>query len=400
MPGTILDDPRLDWTFLRKYDFDAERFRAEAARIGRGELTEASAIIPAERLAPPPDAAVEDLAEPGDPRRRQFEALGRDALARGQVASVVLNGGMATRFGGVVKGVVEVYDGKSFLALKAEDVRRAASHFGAPVPLVLMNSFATAAATMEHVRTHQRFGLAERDLLTFDQSVSIRMNPDASIFIGDDGRPSYHAPGHGDFFACIRRSGVLEALKARGVRCLLFSNVDNLGATVDPVIIGHHLAARADMTAEVTEKRRTASGGWDKGGAPVLVDGRPQLVEGFRFPGLYQEERLRDFSTNNMLFSTSGIDRDVPLARHVVKKKVDERPALQLEAITCEASGLPGPDGKPLLALHLLRVPREGPSGRFFPVKEPIDLDASREVLRQRLAQGWALREGAGSRMR
>ena len=31
---------------------------------------------------------------------------------------VILNGGMATRFGGVVKGVVEVFDGMSFRKYK------------------------------------------------------------------------------------------------------------------------------------------------------------------------------------------------------------------------------------------------------------------------------------------
>src|SRR5207247_1139881 len=157
--------------------------------------------------------------------------------------------------------------------------------------------------------------------------------------------------------------------------------------------IGHHLESGADMTAEVTEKRRTASGQWDKGGAPCLVDGKLQLVEGFRFPKDFQQELLPDFSTNNMLFSADGIDKEIHLEPHVVRKTVDDKPALQLESITCEASGLRDAQDRPLLGLSLLRVPREGPTGRFFPVKEPIDLETLRPVLKQRLEEGWKLRD-------
>jgi UTP--glucose-1-phosphate uridylyltransferase len=390
----ILDDRRLDWEFLRAYQFDAKRFEREATRIQRGELTEASSIVPKERLRPAPREVVTDLPPPGSAKRDALEARGREALSKGQVASVVLNGGMATRFGGVVKGVVEVFDQTSFLALKAEDVGRAARTFGAPIPLILMNSFATSVSTHEHLRAHDRFGLDAKGLLDFNQSVSIRLNPDGSLFIGKDGKPSYHAPGHGDFFECIRASRVLAQMKRRGVRVLLFSNVDNLGATVDPAIIGLHLELGADMTAEVTEKRRTASGAWDKGGAPCLVDGKLQVLEGFRFPKDFQQEQLPDFSTNNMLFSADGIDQELHLERHVVRKTVDDHPALQLESITCEASGLADPEGHPRLRLGLARVPREGATGRFFPVKEPIDLETLRPVLKDRLEQGWKLRDG------
>jgi hypothetical protein len=37
---------------------------------------------------------------------------------------------------------------------------------------------------------------------------------------------------------------------------------------------------------------------------------------------------------------------------------------------------------------------REGARGRFFPVKEVLDLDALREGLMRRLEEGWALRDG------
>ena len=76
--------------------------------------------------------------------RARLVARGEAAIAAGEVAALVLNGGMATRFGGVVKGVVPVVAGRpelSFLAVKLAGLRAAG------VPVVLVNSFATVAAS-------------------------------------------------------------------------------------------------------------------------------------------------------------------------------------------------------------------------------------------------------------
>ena len=291
---------------------------------------------------------------------------------------------MATRFGGVVKGVVEVFDGLTFIALKARDVRRAADHYGAAIPLVLMNSFATEDKTAEHVEAHDRFGLTDDDLLAFHQSISVRLTPEGELFVDDEGRPSYHAPGHGDFFRSIRVSGILGRLRDRGARYVLFSNVDNLGATVDSA------GGRAPRRERQGDDRRGHSKAPDRvrrvgqrgraGAGRRAPSNRGRLSVSRDFP----QERLPDFSTNNMIFSVDHLDRDIPLQRHVVTKKVDGRPALQLESIACEASGV-YVDGSAYLPLNLLRVPREGPKGRFFPVKEPVDLDAMRSVLKARL---------------
>jgi len=379
---SLLDDPRLDHKLLEEIGFDRQRFESARDALKSGALTDKSSLV-TKPLDPPP--GVVDVPFEG-PEADRLRKIGEAALRKGEIAVVVLNGGMATRFGNVVKGTVEVFDGKSFIGLKAAHVAKARAKYGAPVPLVLMNSFATDAATKEHLAKHENYGLPAADLLTFTQSISIRMTPDGELFIGADGKPSYYAPGHGDFFHSIRASGILKSLAARGVTTLLFSNVDNLGATVEPIIIGQHLALAAQMSAEVTAKRRTASGDWDKGGSPAVLDGRVQIVEGFRIPADLAPTHLPDFSTNNFVFDLKAIDRDVPLGWHLVKKKVDDRPAVQLESIACEASAVNDAEGAPLFKLGLLRVPRDGDHGRFFPVKERVDLEEMREILKKRLA--------------
>ena len=79
-------------------------------------------------------------------------AATRSRAAR--VAVAVLNGGMATRFGGDVKGIIEAVGGRTFLEMKLAQARG----FGR-VPFLIMNSFATHARTLEFLAAH---GLGER----------------------------------------------------------------------------------------------------------------------------------------------------------------------------------------------------------------------------------------------
>ncbi len=382
-----LDDDRFDGELLRQYHFDSQIFAAQVEGVKAGHFTGAESFVRGQ-IEPPPN--IPDVSyDPSTQEYREARAAGIDALARGKVAMLVLNGGLATRFGGAVKGIVEVFANKSFLACKLEDAQRASMLWGAKLPVVLLNSFSTAGPTCDHLAENGYFGADPADVLLLNQTISVRLEPNGEAFFGNDQRPRYYAPGHGEFFDVLVESGIRQKLVERGVEWFTFSNVDNLGATIDPIIIGHHVLSGADMTVEVTEKRKNAQGLYDVGGSPVLLDGRLQVVEGFRFPADLPQDRLRDFQTNNMTFSLQAIADPLRLPRYLVRKTVDDRPSIAFEAISCEASGLRRPDGSSAMRLGLLRVPREGDLGRFFPVKSRQDLEVLRSGLRERLQAGW-----------
>lgn len=322
---------------LERYGFDERLFEELRARVASGELSQEANLV-----------------------RGELEPLGDDDLARlpdeaepdfAGVAVAVLNGGMATRFGGAVKGLVEAIDGVSFLDWKLRDAERAG------VPVVLMNSFATDVETREH--------LVDRDdVIVFSQSVLLRLEPDGSVFPG----PSPYSPGHGDFAVLVP----VDQLRAAGIRTLLVSNVDNLGARVDPRVLAAHRAAGNPLTVEV------ASAEGDPGGAPVRVNGRPQIVEGFRFPPDFDPHTLPVFNTNSLVVEVDALAERRPLTWLYVEKEVDGRTAVQLERLVNELSAF--------VPTTFLLVPRHGPRSRFVPVKTPEDLGRSRPLLRELLA--------------
>jgi UTP--glucose-1-phosphate uridylyltransferase len=348
---------------LDRFGFDEALFESLRARVASGELSPESNVV-AGVLEPPLDEDITPLPSPGDGNYDAAREAGLDALRRGEVAQVVLAGGMATRFGGVVKAVLEAVDGKSFLEAKLGQTVTLEDALGVEVPVALMTSFATDEAIRAHV-ADRRLG----DPMVFHQFVSLRLEPSGELFRDDEGRPSLYAPGHGDLYQALQRSGTLDKLRARSVRVVTVSNVDNLGARVDPVVVGAHLLGGNPLTCEVARKEG------DMGGAPVRVDGRVQLVEGPRFPPEFDQDLTPVFNTNTALFDIDALDVDYDLSWLYVRKAVDGRDAVQLERLYHEASAL--------VPTTYLEVPRRGPRGRFSPIKTPADLERAQGDLRE-----------------
>ena len=353
---------------LQSYGFDEETFETLRARLKAGEAGGEQNRIRGE-VTPPEAEDVTTLPAVGSAEREALAAKGREAIAAGQVGAIVLAGGMATRFGGVVKAGVEAVDGKTFMELKVRDILTAAEEAGGRVPLFPMTSFATdAEVTMlsaplanEHV-----------PIETFPQLISLRLTPEGELFRDEAGELSPYAPGHGDLTFALRKAGILERFRAAGGRVLVMSNVDNLTATLDPAIIGAHLQGGKPMTAEMAPKLPG-----DKGGAPARVDGEPQIVEAFRFPADFDQDSIPVFNTNTLLFDAEAIDRDFDLTWFAVTKQVGGKPAIQFEHLVGELSAF--------LPSTFLRVEREGADARFQPVKDPAELERRQDEIRTAL---------------
>ncbi len=135
---------------LDRFGFDEALFESLRARVATGELSPESNVVRG-TLEAPLDEDVTQLPEPGHDRYEEVRAAGLPALRRGEVAQIVLAGGMATRFGGVVKAVLEAVDGRSFLEAKLAQTATLESALGVAVPVALMTSFATDTAIRAHV---------------------------------------------------------------------------------------------------------------------------------------------------------------------------------------------------------------------------------------------------------
>ena len=284
---------------------------------------------------------------------------GVESLRQHEVALLILNGGMATRFGGAAKGIVEIDDRLSFLGAKLKDALQCSARLNAPPPPVfIMCSGATLTPTKSHLVKSNYFGYDPSHVHLFTQCESIRFNNDGTPFLGVDGEPSFHGTGHGDLLYCIRELPAFQAFAKHG-RAALLSNVDNVLATLDLDILGQFLSEAKSVQVEVVDKNDG-----DVGGAPLLVNGHAELVEAFRLIDGFDHSKVSVFNTNSIWLNPMALlDNSIDLPWHRVVKFVDGNAVIQFERLIGEITCF--------LETGFLRVERRGNESRFIPVKTP-----------------------------
>ena len=319
-------------------------------------------------MSAPNPSQIATLPERGTPEHTRLRERGAAALAAGELAFCTMAGGMATRMGGIVKALAEVFDGHTFLSMRLAENRTASRRAGRPVPLWLMTSEATHAGLTQALAEAN----APSHVACFMQDLSLRLEPNGALFLDDEGSPSVYAPGHGDLVDALRRSTLLDPFLANGGKYVWITNVDNLGASIDEAMLGHFIEAverqGVDVQCEVCPKAG------DRGGIPVLAEGKLQVLEEYRLPSDFDPTTVGVFNTNTFLV------RAEPLAKapfewsyFEVEKKVDGRTAIQFERLLQEITAQ--------LRAAYISVPREGEDARFLPVKDVEELARRRSAI-------------------
>jgi UTP--glucose-1-phosphate uridylyltransferase len=331
-------------------------FRRMYAQLVGGD----AGALPGEELEPVHDVRrLDDLAEDAPD-----EVLDRAAIVR-------LNGGLGTSMGlSAPKSLIEVKRGHSFLDVIVGQVLALRRRHRARLPLVLMNSFSTQNDTLAALR---RYGDLAVDVpLDFLQSrePKLRASDLEPIEWPADPQLEWTPPGHGDLYAALIGSGMLEALLERAYEYLFVSNVDNLGAVLEPRIVALLARERLPFVMEVVEGTEADR----KGGHVARRDGRLLLRETAQVPegddSFTDFRRWRYYNTNNLWLHLPTLARNgAPALPLIVNhKSVDPRDpsspeVLQLETAMGAALGS-------IEGAEVVCVPRS----RFAPVKTTNDL--------------------------
>jgi UTP--glucose-1-phosphate uridylyltransferase len=311
---------------------------------------------------------------------------GKDALSH--CLMIKLNGGLGTSMGlNRAKSLLPVRGERTFLDLIVQQVcslRRQYRQYQQPLPLLLMNSFATHDDSMAQLAKTPALADGQKPLpLAFLQHRVPRLDVDTLEPVVWPQAPEreWCPPGHGDIYTALSASGLLSQLLDAGYRYVFVSNADNLGATLDLNILGWMADRQLPFVMEVTD--RTPA---DRKGGHLAMDhqGAFRLRESAQCPPEELDQfqditRYRYFNTNNLWIDLRALAEEMdrrdgilglPIIRNV-KHLVPEDPSTPrcVQVETAMGSAL-----EVFAGAEVVRVPRS----RFAPVKTTNDLLALR----------------------
>jgi hypothetical protein len=284
---------------------------------------------------------------------------GRRMLAEGRVAVVTLAAGAGSRWtqgAGTVKALHPFAKlrgrHRSFVETHLAKSRRTMREFGGAIPHVFTTSYLTHRATADFLQAHANFGYEGPVVLSPGHSIGLRLVPmvrdlrfayeetphqqldpqkekvrqsqhkalmewagqqgEGSDYTDNAPMQCLHPVGHWYEVANLLLNGTLHDLSVRYPKLehLLLHNIDTLGASLDPGLLGCHVREGAALSIEVIRRRLE-----DRGGGLARVNGQLRLVEGLALAHEEDEFRLTYYNTLttwihiDALLGLFGLDR-------------------------------------------------------------------------------------------
>lgn len=328
--------------------FDREQHEQIRADLLNGRIGLAQNRLPQQTTVE--DVCADDVLDLRELRDSEKQELGRAAISRGEVAVVTLAAGAGSRWTGGA-GVVKALNpfcklsGKhwSFLDIHLAKSARTAKLFATRIPVVITTSYLTEKPIRRFVEHNMESWDGIDTVVSPGMSVGLRMIPtqrdlrflwqetaqqvldqqkqkvrdslhaallgwaasvgEAADYVDNVPSQCMHPIGHWYEVPNMLRNGVLaQMLRLQpSLKYLMLHNIDTLGVSVDPLMLGGHIQSDCCLSFEVIPRRIE-----DRGGGLAKVDGRLRLLEGLAMPRETDEFKL---SYYNSMTTWVSIDR-------------------------------------------------------------------------------------------
>ncbi len=347
LPGAAKSEARSDNldSLLKENGFDRIAHHQIREDILSGRLGLSQNRLPSTALIE--DVSLSDLLDARRGVPKSLTQAAEDCIAAGQIAVVTLAAGVGSRWtqgAGVVKALHPFHKfhhrHRTFLDVHLAKSRCIGKRFGCLPTHVFTTGYLTDGPIRQSIQSVKYAGTA---IVSPGKSVGLRMIPtirdllfaweempqqlldqqqekvrqsaraalldwarhcgEAADYTDNLPLQCMHPVGHWYEIPNMLRNGVLKQLllDQPKLRYLLLHNVDTLGASVDPAVLGLHIASGACLSFEVITRRIE-----DRGGGLAKVDGRMRLVEGLAMPNERDEFKL---SFYNSMTTWIDIDR-------------------------------------------------------------------------------------------
>ena len=283
--------------------------------------------IPRGKFTVPAAVSIEEIEASKD----KFLKAGIESIKKGEVAAVLLAGGMGTRLGfDLPKGCFNVGTSHELYIFECliNNLMDVVKQCDAYIPLYIMTSEKNDGATQDFFEKHNYFGYNKDYVKFFIQDMACAVDYKGKLLLEEKGRLATSPNGNGGWFTSMVKAGLDKGLHKRNVKWINIFAVDNVCQRIaDPVFVGATILGNYECGSKVVRKVEPN----EKMGLLCLEDGMPSIVEYYEMSKEMSEARAEDGSLLykygvilNYLFSLEKLEEIVnnKLTVHVVEKKI------------------------------------------------------------------------------
>ena len=174
----------------------------------------------------------------------KYKQLGENAIKQGKYAVVTMAGGQGTRLGHTgPKGTFKVClkTGEKYLfQIIVESLQKANEKYGVVIPWYIMTSEENNDQTLAFLEEHNYFGYPKKSVKLFKQGKApLVSSKKGTLLINKDKLIKEASDGNGSIYKSLKKDGILEDMKNKGVEWVFVGGVDNiLLKIVDPLLVG------------------------------------------------------------------------------------------------------------------------------------------------------------------
>lgn len=275
----------------------------------------------------PPAVSIEEIEQ----NKEKFLEAGINAIKKGEVAAVLLAGGMGTRLGfDLPKGCFNVGTSRELYIFECliNNLLDVVKQCDAFIPLYIMTSEKNDKNTKDFFETHNYFGYNKDYVKFFIQDMACAVDYDGKLLLEEKGRLATSPNGNGGWFTSMVKAGLSKELHEKNIKWINIFAVDNvLQRIADPIFIGATILGGYECSSKVVRKVDPH----EKMGLLCLEDGMPSIVEYYEMSEKMANAKADDGSLLykygvilNYLFSLEKLEDIVnnQLTVHVVEKKI------------------------------------------------------------------------------
>ncbi|MCI8353028.1 MAG: UDPGP type 1 family protein [Clostridia bacterium] len=211
--------------------------------------------------------------------KEKYQKDGTEIIKSGRYAVVTMAGGQGTRLGhDGPKGTfeLEVNPKRPLFTLLSETIREAIEKYDAVIPWYIMTSKENNSQTQEFFKRHNYFEMGEENVKFFIQNEMPMIDTTGKILVDDKGMVKQAADGHGGIFEAMRKEGILEDMRSRGIEWIFIAGVDNvLAKMVDPILTGLAINRKCLAAGKSVVKNNPK----EKVGVFCKKDNKPSVIE-------------------------------------------------------------------------------------------------------------------------